>query len=594
MVTFTVKDTKAETVTYTATDSTDSITVTPTAAVTFTAGAVNAGKSTVTSSPASVVADGSTTSTITVTLLDVNSNPVSGKTVSLTAGSGSSTISAASGASNASGVVTFTVKDTVVESVTYTAKDTTDNITITQTAAVAFTNPAPTLTGILPTSGTLNTSPSVVLTGSNFISGVSSVSFGSDITVNSTTVNSSTQIAASITIPAAATVGAHDVSVTNAAPGGGTATLTGAFTVNKAATNMTVISSENPSTYEDPVTFTATVSSANGTPTGSVTFYAGSCGGTLLAGPTALNGSGQAAFQTSALTAGSHSIFACYTPTGIYSASSGSMSQQVNAAVLTVTATSSYGTYGQPLPSLAYTMTGFVGSDTQGSATGGAPNESYAVGVSPTSTPGVYGINISLGSLTSANYTFQFVGGYFTMQQAPSTVAATALNSSLYPNQATTLTATVTFAGSGAAPSGTVAFWLNYTGPGTGTLLGTTGTLSPLDATDSTATLTLNASQLAAGANLITAVYGGDTNYGGSTSTAIAVTLLSQLASFGSVNVGTAATEQTLTYSFTSATTLTAVNVLTAGASGLDYTEDVANSTCTALTAYNAGDRAAQ
>jgi len=139
VVTFTVKDTKAEIVSYTATDSADSTTITQTASVTFAAGTVNATKSTVTGNPTSVTADGSTTSTTTVTLLDVNNNPVSGKTVTLSQGTGSSTISAASGASNASGVVTFTVKDTKAEAVTYTAKDTTDNITITQTAAVTFT-----------------------------------------------------------------------------------------------------------------------------------------------------------------------------------------------------------------------------------------------------------------------------------------------------------------------------------------------------------------------------------------------------------------------------------------------------------------------
>jgi len=139
VVTFTVKDTKAEGVSYTATDSTDSTTITPTASVTFTAGTVNATKSMATANPTSVTADGSTTSTITVTLLDANNNPVSGKTVTLLQGTGSSTISAASGASNASGVVTFTVKDTKAETVTYAAKNTTDNITITQTAAVTFT-----------------------------------------------------------------------------------------------------------------------------------------------------------------------------------------------------------------------------------------------------------------------------------------------------------------------------------------------------------------------------------------------------------------------------------------------------------------------
>src|SRR3989442_13481251 len=98
-----------------------------------------AGSSTVSASPTPVVADGTTTSTITVTLKDANNHPVSGKTVTLAQGTGSSTISAASGASNASGVVIFTVKDTKAEAVTYTARDTTDSVTITQTATVAFT-----------------------------------------------------------------------------------------------------------------------------------------------------------------------------------------------------------------------------------------------------------------------------------------------------------------------------------------------------------------------------------------------------------------------------------------------------------------------
>jgi MSHA biogenesis protein MshQ len=101
--------------------------------------AISASNSTVVASPTSVPADGTTTSTITVTLKDGAGNPVSGKTVTLAAGSGSSTISPASGPSNASGVVTFTVKDSVAESVTYTATDTTDGIAITQTATVTFT-----------------------------------------------------------------------------------------------------------------------------------------------------------------------------------------------------------------------------------------------------------------------------------------------------------------------------------------------------------------------------------------------------------------------------------------------------------------------
>ena len=143
VVTFTVKSTTAATDVFTATDVTDaSLVIAQTASVTFTAGAVSASVSTVVPSPASVAADGITTSTITVTLLDSHSNPVSGKTVTLakTSGAGTPTISAASGASNGSGVVTFTVKSTTAGTDVFTATDVTDaSLVITQTASVTFT-----------------------------------------------------------------------------------------------------------------------------------------------------------------------------------------------------------------------------------------------------------------------------------------------------------------------------------------------------------------------------------------------------------------------------------------------------------------------
>jgi hypothetical protein len=140
VVTFTVKSTTAASDVFTATDTTDSsLVITATATVNFTAGAVNAGTSTVVANPTSVPDDGATISTITVTLLDVNHNPVSGKTVTLAAGSGHSIILTISGTSNSSGVATFTVTDhSYVESVTYTATDTTDTRVITQTATVSY------------------------------------------------------------------------------------------------------------------------------------------------------------------------------------------------------------------------------------------------------------------------------------------------------------------------------------------------------------------------------------------------------------------------------------------------------------------------
>jgi hypothetical protein len=140
VVTFTVTSTNAGADVFTATDATDSLQITQTATVTFTAGAVTAAQSAVTASPTTVPADGSTTSTITVTLNDAYNNPVSGKTVTLaqTSGAGTATISPASGTSSSSGVVTFTVKSTTTGADVFTATDTTDSLQITQTATVTF------------------------------------------------------------------------------------------------------------------------------------------------------------------------------------------------------------------------------------------------------------------------------------------------------------------------------------------------------------------------------------------------------------------------------------------------------------------------
>jgi YVTN family beta-propeller protein len=102
----------------------------------------DAAASTVTESPPSVPAGSSTGATVTVTLKDDAGNPVSGKTVSLSQPSGKqSVISAPSVSSNASGIVSFTVKDATAETVTYAATDTTDGVSLSQTASVSFTLP---------------------------------------------------------------------------------------------------------------------------------------------------------------------------------------------------------------------------------------------------------------------------------------------------------------------------------------------------------------------------------------------------------------------------------------------------------------------
>ena len=105
--------------------------------VTVPAGPVNAGTSTVAVAPNSIPADGSTTSTITVSLQDAGGNPVPGKTVTLASSRGAAdTISASSGASSASGTVTFTVRSSTTGTAVFSATDATDSLPLTQTAAV--------------------------------------------------------------------------------------------------------------------------------------------------------------------------------------------------------------------------------------------------------------------------------------------------------------------------------------------------------------------------------------------------------------------------------------------------------------------------
>ena len=81
-------------------------------------------------------------------------------------------------------------------------------------------------------------------------------------------------------------------------------------TVNHDATTTSVASSLNPSTYGQPVTFSATVSAnspGSGTPTGTVTFY----DGTTSIGTGTLSG-GKATIKMSTLPAGSDSITVVY------------------------------------------------------------------------------------------------------------------------------------------------------------------------------------------------------------------------------------------------------------------------------------------
>jgi hypothetical protein len=111
-------------------------------------------------------------------------------------------------------------------------------------------------------------------------------------------------------------VGAHTYDATYDGTGKlGVSSATVTFSVNKAPTTTVINSSSlNPSTYGQPVTFTATVTSSAGAgvPTGTITFQKGG----VVLGSGTVNGSGVATYTTTAtqLTGGTDQISAVYNP----------------------------------------------------------------------------------------------------------------------------------------------------------------------------------------------------------------------------------------------------------------------------------------
>src|SRR6185369_9974883 len=164
-----------------------------------------------------------------------------------------------------------------------------------------------------------------------------------DFTVSAT---ASSSLAVSFTASGNCTMTGSTVHLT----GGGSCTITAAqagdadynsapnvqqsftITTNSTATTTTVSSSQNPSNFNQNVTFTATVSSTGGTPAGTVQFKDG---GVNLGPPQILNGSGVATFSTSTLIAGLHPITADYSGDANFLASSGTLAggQQVGSII---------------------------------------------------------------------------------------------------------------------------------------------------------------------------------------------------------------------------------------------------------------------
>jgi uncharacterized repeat protein (TIGR03803 family) len=129
------------------------------------------------------------------------------------------------------------------------------------------------------------------------------------------------------------TVGNHAITVSYGGDGNFTANTSAALTqtVNKDATTITVTSSNNPATFGQAITFTATVKASwpgSGLPGGTVTLKdnGASLGSGTLAG-------GKATFSTSTLAAGNHIITAVYSGNGNFKTSTSiAITQTVTAA----------------------------------------------------------------------------------------------------------------------------------------------------------------------------------------------------------------------------------------------------------------------
>jgi sugar lactone lactonase YvrE len=104
----------------------------------------------------------------------------------------------------------------------------------------------------------------------------------------------------------------------------------------------------------------------------------------------------------------------------------------ITPAVLKVTAYSYTRVYGTALPTTwAYSITGFVNGDTIAKVSG---TPSFATAATSSSGAGAYPITPALGTLSAADYTFQFAAGTLTITQA--VLKVTAYNYSRYYRQA--------------------------------------------------------------------------------------------------------------------------------------------------------------
>ncbi len=309
-------------------------------------------------------------------------------------------------------------------------------------------------------------------------------------------------------------VGSHSITAKYSGDGNFTASTSGAVTqtVNQAATTTAVASNLNPATLGQAVVFTATLQSAGGTPTGTVTFLDGTAS---LGAATVSSNAAQLSLST--LSPGSHSITAKYSGDANFTAStSASLSQTINQASATTAVASNLNpaTFGQPV-----TFTVTVQPSASGTPTGTVTlvDGSTFLGTSSLSSGGT--AQFTAGGLSAGSHSITATyGGDANFTASTSTALVETVN------QGSTTT-TISSSGNPSAFDQSVTFTAMIQSPA-----GTTaaGVVTFMDATTSlgSASLSSNSAQLvvpalAVGTHSITAGYAGGANLSGSTSLAL-------------------------------------------------------------------------
>mgnify|MGYP005837221185 CR=1 FL=1 len=296
-------------------------------------------------------------------------------------------------------------------------------------------------------------------------------------------------------------------------------------TVNPAATTTTLASATNPAVYGQAVTFTAIVAPVSpgaGVPTGTVEFYLGS---TLL-GTGTLDVNGAASYTTTVgqLPVGTgQTITAHYLGSTNYSASSGSLSQDVNKADTSAVITASFHPSGidqpvtftamiQPVSPGGGNPTGTVNFFYNGNPLGSAAitvvdGVSQAIITAAANTLPFGTGTVSVTYAGDSNFNGTSGSASHTVLNGTTTTLISLTNPSVY-GQPVTFRATVNPTVGSVVPTGTVTFRLGSTILGTASL------------NNGVATLTTAPFDLPVGNSVaITAIYNGDTLFAQSAGT---------------------------------------------------------------------------